>query len=324
MRAIQVAAPGGPEALELVTLPAPAPRAGEVLVRITAVGVNFIDVYHRMGRYPLTLPFIPGQEAAGMVVDVGPGVTEFRAGDRVGWAGVLGAYAECAVVPADRLIPLPAGVTEQQAAAALLQGMTAHYLTHDTHAIVPGDTILIHAGAGGVGLLLTQLAKRRGARVITTVSTADKEAASRAAGADAVIPYATTDFVAAVRHLTRDAGVRVVYDSVGGNTFEGSLDCLAPRGTLVLFGASSGPVPPLDPMLLAQHGSVFLTRPSLWDYVADRDTLRRRAAAVLGWVADGSLRLQIDRTSPLLEAARAHRDLEARTTIGKLLLLPLP
>jgi len=324
MQAIRVRAVGGPEVLEVADVPPPVPGAGEVLVRVTAAGVNFIDIYHRTGRYPLALPFTPGQEGAGSVGEVGSGVSEFRPGDRVGWAGVAGGYAQYAVMPSDRLVALPDGVTDQQAAAALLQGMTAHYLAHDTCPIAAGDTVLIHAGAGGTGLLLTQMAKRLGARVITTVSTDSKAAASRAAGADAVIRYTTGDFVAEVRRLTQDAGVRAVYDSVGQSTFDGSLRCLASRGILVLFGASSDPVRPVDPMALARHGSLYLTRPSLWHYVADRDALRRRAAAVLHWVADGTLHVHVHGVRPLAEAAAAHRDLEARRTIGKVLLLPPP
>lgn len=322
MRAIRVRAPGGPDALEHVDLPDPVPGAAEAVVRVAAAGVNFIDIYHRTGRYPLTLPFTPGQEGAGVVVAVGPGAGSLRPGDRVGWADGLGGYAELAALPADRLIPLPDAVADRDAAAVLLQGMTAHYLSHDTCAIGPGDTALIHAGAGGVGLLLTQVAKRLGARVLTTVSTAEKEALSRAAGADEVIRYSGTDFTDAVRRLTGGAGVRVVYDSVGQTTFDGSLRCLAPRGMLVLFGGSSGPVPPVDPMTLSRHGSVYLTRPTLRHYVADRPALLRRAATVLGWLAAGTLRPRVDRVYPLAEAARAHRDLEGRVSAGKLLLVP--
>ncbi|HXV90824.1 MAG TPA: quinone oxidoreductase [Gemmatimonadales bacterium] len=323
MRAIQVGATGGPDVLRPVELPDPVPGATDALVRVTAAGVNFIDVYHRTGRYPLALPFTPGQEGAGVVVAVGAAVADLRPGDRVGWADGLGGYAELAALPAERLVPLPDAVTDRDAATALLQGMTAHYLSHDTCPIEPGDTVLIHAGAGGVGLLLTQLAKRRGARVVATVSTAEKEALSRAAGADEVIRYGESDFVAEVRRLTGGAGVRVVYDSVGRTTFDGSLRCLAPRGMLVLYGGSSGPVPPVDPMELSRHGSVFLTRPTLRHYVADRPALLRRAAQVLDWVTAGTLRLRVHATYPLDEAARAHRELEARATAGKLLLLPV-
>lgn len=322
MKAIVVRAPGGPDALALAELPLPEPRAGEVVVRIAAAGVNYIDVYHRTGRYPLPVPFTPGQEAAGTVVTVGPDVSDVREGDRVAWVGVGGAYAEFAAVPAARLVPVPARLADRDAAACLLQGMTAHYLTHDTHPIRPGEWVLIHAGAGGVGLLLTQMANRLGAVVVTTVSTAEKEDASRDAGAQHVIRYTDADFVAEVKRLTGGAGVQVVYDSVGRGTFEGSLRCLTPRGLLVLFGASSGPVPAFDPMTLGHQGSLFLTRPSLFHYVADRASLLHRAEAVFHWAAEGALRQHVDRAVPLAEAARAHADLEARATLGKLLLLP--
>jgi len=308
--------------LRLVELPDPVPGATDALVRVTAAGVNFIDVYHRTGRYPVALPFTPGQEGAGVVVAVGADVKDLRQGDRVGWADGFGGYAELAALPAERLVPLPDAVTDRDAATALLQGMTAHYLSHDTCPVGPGDTVLIHAGAGGVGLLLTQIANRRGARVVTTVSTPEKETLSRSAGADDVIRYVETDFPAEVRRLTGGAGVRVVYDSVGRTTFDGSLRCLAPRGMLVLFGGSSGAVPPVDPMELSRHGSVFLTRPTLRHYVADRPALLRRADEVLTWVTAGILRLRVHATYPLAEAARAQRDIEARATAGKLLLLP--
>ena len=322
MRAIQVRAPGGPDALQLVEVPDPVPGAADAVVRVTAAGVNFIDVYHRTGRYPVPLPFTPGQEGAGIVVGVGAAVPDLEPGDRVGWADGFGGYAELVALPAERLVPLPDAVTDRDAAAALLQGMTAHYLSHDTCPIGPGDTVLIHAGAGGVGLLLTQIAKRRGARVLTTVSTPEKEALSRSAGADEVIRYAETDFAAEVRRLTGGAGVRVAYDSVGRATFDGSLRCLTPRGMLVLFGGSSGAVPPVDPMELSRRGSVFLTRPTLRHYVADRAALLRRAGEVLGWVTTGVLRLRVHATYRLAEAGRAQRELEARTTAGKLLLDP--
>lgn len=322
MRAIRVAAPGGPEVLQPVELPDPLPAATDAVVRVSVAGVNFIDVYHRSGRYPLALPFTPGQEGAGVVVAVGAGVADLRPGDRVGWADGLGGYAELAALPAERLVPLPDAITDRDAATVLLQGMTAHYLSHDTCPVEPGDTVLVHAGAGGVGLLLTQMAKRRGARVIATVSTVEKEALSRAAGADEVIRYGESELVAEVRRLTGGAGVRVVYDSVGRTTFDGSLRCLAPRGMLVLYGGSSGPVPPVDPMELSRHGSVFLTRPTLRHHVADRPALLRRAAQVLDRVTAGTLRLRVHATYPLEEAARAHRDLEGRRTAGKLLLLP--
>lgn len=322
MRAVRVRAPGGPDALRLEEVPVPAPQQGEVLIRVGAAGVNFIDVYQREGRYPLPLPFTAGQEGAGTVAAIGSGVTGVAIGDRVAWAGVQGGYAEYAVVPAARLVPLPDDVTEAQGAAALLQGMTAHYLALDTYPIRPGDWVLIHAGAGGVGLLLTQIAKRLlGALVITTVSTAEKEGLSRAAGADRVVRYTEADFVAEVRNATGGAGVQAVYDSVGRTTFAGSLRSLAPRGTLVLFGGSSGPVPPFDPMELSKHGSLFLTRPTLAHYTAGREELLRRAGQVLDWVVSGAVTLRMEHTYAMADAVRAHCDLEGRRTTGKVLLL---
>jgi NADPH2:quinone reductase len=322
MRAIQVRAPGDADVLQVAELPDPTPGPGEALLRVAAAGVNYIDTYHRTGRYPVALPFTPGQEGAGVVTAVGPGVIDVRPGDRVAWASGLGAYAEWAVVPAARLVPLPAGLTERDAAAVLLQGMTAHYLVTDTCPLQPGDTVLVHAGAGGVGLLLTQLAVRRGARVITTVSTAAKEALSRAAGAAEVIRYTEVDFAAEVARITGGKGVRAVFDGVGRTTFLASLTCVAPRGMLVLFGGSSGPAPPLDPMELSRQGSVFLTRPTLAHYTANRAELLRRAGDVFASMQAGALRARIEREYPLDDAARAHRDLESRATSGKLLLLP--
>lgn len=321
MRAVRVHAPGGPEALRVEEVPIPSLKAGEVLVRVAAAGVNFVDIYQREGRYPLPLPFTAGQEGAGEVAAVASDVTGVAVGDRVAWASVQGGYAEYAAVPAARLVPLPEHVSEHDAAAALLQGMTAHYLALDTYAVQTGDWVLIHAGAGGVGLLLTQLAKRLlGAWVITTVSTEEKERLSRDAGADVVVRYTDADFVAEARKATGGAGVKAVYDSVGRTTFAGSLRCLAPRGTLALFGGSSGAVPPFDPMELSKHGSLFLTRPVLAHYIATRDDLLRRAGDVLDWLASGALTLRT-RSYPLAEAARAHRDLEGRATAGKLLLI---
>jgi NADPH2:quinone reductase len=320
MKAIQVTHPGGPEALEIRDIPTPAPQAGQALVRVKAIGVNFIDVYHREGRYPLPLPFVPGSEAAGVVESVGEGVTEVKPGDRVAYAMVVGSYAEHAVVPANKLVPIPDGLDEQTAAAALLQGMTAHYLCQSTYPVRKGETVLIHAGAGGVGLLLTQLVHRIGGRVITTVSTENKAALSRQAGADEVILYTQQDFEAEVIHLTDGKGVSVVYDSVGKTTFDKSLACLQPRGYLVLFGASSGPVPALDPILLGKK-STFLTRPSLSHYVLTREELLQRAGDVFQWIQEGTLHVRIDHAYPLAEAAQAHRDLEARKTTGKVLLL---
>lgn len=320
MKAIRVHTPGGPEALAYEDVPTPEPGEGEALVRVAASGVNFVDVYHREGRYPLALPFTPGSEAAGTVEAVGANVTDVAVGDRVAWAMHVGSYAEYAAVPAWKLVALPSGIEEREAAAVMLQGMTAHYLCHGSYTIVAGDTVLVHAAAGGVGLLLTQMAKALGARVIGTVSTEEKAALAREAGADEVIRYTEQDFEAEVRRLTDGKGVEAVYDAVGKTTFDKSLNCLKPLGTLVLYGASSGPVPPFDPLVLTAKGSLFLTRPSLGHYTADRAALLHRADAVLGAVARGDLKLRIERTYPLADAARAHRDLEARRTSGKLLL----
>ena len=322
MKAIRVHAPGGLEALRFEEIPDPTPGAGEALVRVEAAGVNFIDVYHRTGLYKTPLPVTLGQEGAGTVMAVGPDVREVAPGDRVAWASVLGAYAEQAAIPAERLVKLPAGVSLKQGAAAMLQGMTAHYLACSTYPLKAGDTCLVHAGAGGVGLLLTQIAKRRGARVLTTVSTAENARLSREAGADATIDYTTLDFEAEVRRLTNSRGVQVVYDSVGRTTFEKGLACLTRRGMMALFGQSSGPVSPFDPQILSQRGSLYLTRPTLAHYIASREELVDRAGEVLAWVKDGSLKLRIDREFPLSDVASAHRALEARQTTGKVLLLP--
>lgn len=322
MKAIRIHAQGGLEVLRHEDVPVPAPGPGQALVRIAAAGVNFIDIYHRSGLYPVSFPYTLGQEAAGTVTAIGPGVTGVAVGDRVGYTGVPGAYAELAVVPAERLVPLPPGVTARQAAAVLLQGITAEYLTSSTYALAAGNVCLVHAAAGGVGLLLCQIAKRRGARVIGTVSTDAKAELARGAGADEVILYTSQDFEAEVKRLTHGAGVQVVYDSVGKTTFDKSLNCLARRGMLVLYGQSSGPVPPFDPQLLNQKGSLFLTRPTLGHYVATREELLQRAERVLGWVADRSLAVRIGGEYPLAEAAEAQRALAARETTGKLLLLP--
>jgi NADPH2:quinone reductase len=322
MHAIRVHATGGPDVLRYEDVAQPTPGPGQVLVKVEAAGVNFIDVYQRRGLYPVPLPFTPGQEAAGTVAAVGPGVTEVKPGDRVAYTGVLGAYAEYAVVPAERVVVLPEGIDARQGAAAMLQGMTAHYLACTTYPLKAGDTCLVHAAAGGVGLLLCQIAKRRGARVIATVSTREKAALAREAGADEVILYTEQDFAVEVKRLTQGAGVNVVYDSVGQTTFAKSLDCLAPRGMLVLYGQSSGPVGPFDPQLLSQKGSLFLTRPSLAHYVATRAELLARAGEVLGWVRAGTLKLRIGRELPLAQAAAAHRALEGRETTGKVLLIP--
>jgi NADPH2:quinone reductase len=325
MRAIQINHTGGPEVLELRDLPTPTPAAGQALIRIEASGVNFIDTYYREGRYPSPLPFIPGQEAAGTVEALGPDIpgqqNPFKVGDRVAWCSVPGTYAEYALTPTARLVRVPDGVTSQQAAASLLQGMTAHYLAFSLYPIQSGDPVLIHAGAGGVGLLLIQIAKRLGARVLTTVSTDEKAALAREAGADDVILYTREDFPTRVRELTGGKGLPVVYDSVGKTTFEGSLSCLRPRGLLALFGGSSGAVPPFDMIKLATMGSLFVTRPILKDYSATRKELDWRSGDIFGWVADGSLKLRIAHTYPLAEAAQAHRDLEGRKTTGKILLL---
>ena len=321
MKAIRVHATGGPEVLRLDELPTPAPGPGQVLIQVEAIGVNFIEVYHRTGLYPVALPFTPGSEAAGTVAALGPGVTSFRVGDRVASVNVLGAYADTALAPAERVVALPAGLSTRDGAAAMLQGMTAHYLACATRPLASGDTCLIHAAAGGVGLLLTQIAKLRGARVIGTTSTGEKAALARQAGADEVILYTEQDPVAEVKRLTNGAGVQVVYDSVGRTTFEGSLSCLAPRGTLALFGQSSGPVAPIDPQVLNRKGSLFLTRPTLHHYVATRRELLERAEQVLGWVKEGRLKLRIWREFPLAQAAEAHRQLESRATTGKLLLV---
>ena len=323
MKAIRIHAPGGPETLRLEEIADPTPKAGEALVRVEAIGVNFIEVYFRLGLYkPAGYPFTPGGEVAGVVERVGPAVTGLKPGDRVATVNALGAYAEKALVSESRLVVIPDGVSTRQAAAVMLQGMTAHYLATSTYPLKKGDTCLVHAAAGGVGLLLCRIAKNRGARVIGTVSTEEKAARAREAGADDVILYTRSDFVAETKRLTEGRGVQAVYDSVGKTTFEKGLDVLALRGTMALFGQSSGPAGPLDPQILNQKGSVFLTRPSLFHYIASREELLARAGDVLAWVKDGSLPLRIDRTFPLAEAAAAHRALEARETSGKVLLLP--
>ncbi|HEX9003339.1 MAG TPA: quinone oxidoreductase [Blastocatellia bacterium] len=322
MKAIVVENTGGPESLVYQDHETPAPKAGEALVKLEAVGLNYIDVYHRTGLYPLPRPFIPGMEAAGTVEALGEGVSEVAVGDRVAYAMYPGAYAEYAAVPAGKLVKIPDGVTAQQAAATMLQGMTAHYLVTSTYALKAGDTALIHAAAGGVGLLLIQLAKRIGARAIGTVSTEAKAQLAREAGADDVILYTEQDFEAETRRLTGGKGVQVVYDSVGQTTFLKSLNSLAPRGMLALFGQSSGPVASFDPALLAQKGSLFLTRPSLAAYAATREELLWRAGELFDLINAGELKLRIEKTFPLADAAEAHRQLEGRKTTGKVLLLP--
>jgi len=322
MKAIRIDGFGGPEVLRLADVPDPSPGPGQIAVRVEAAGLNFIDVYHRTGLYPNPLPFVPGMEGAGVVAEVGPGVAAWREGDRVAWTGILGSYAGRVLLPADRAVAVPLGMSTDTAAALMLQGLTAHYLCTSTYPLKKGDTCLVHAAAGGVGLLLVQMAKRRGARVIGTVGTEAKAALAREAGADEVVLYTREDFLKAVKRLTGGRGVDVVYDSVGKATAEKSLDCLVPRGMMVFFGNASGPVPPIDPLVLSRKGSLFLTRPNLVHYIADRASLEARAADVLGDAAGGRLRVRIDRTYPLAEAAEAHRALEGRQTAGKVLLIP--
>ena len=322
MKAIRIHQVGGPEAMRLEDLPDPTPGAGEALVAVEASGVNFIDVYHRTGLYKTALPLTLGQEGAGTVLATGDGVSDVRKGDRVAWFGAFGSYATRAVVPAQRLVAVPDGVSTRQAAAVMLQGMTAHYLARSTYALKPGDVCIVQAAAGGVGLLLTQIATRLGATVLGTVGSEAKARLAREAGAARTVDYTKEDFVAAAKELTGGRGVQVVYDSVGRTTFDGSLASLAPRGMLVSFGQSSGAVPPFDPLRLSQGGSLYLTRPTLAHYVASREELLSRAGEVLGWVRDGTLRVRVDREVPLADAAAAHRALEARETAGKVLLIP--
>jgi NADPH2:quinone reductase len=322
MKAIQVKQPGGPEAMELVELPVPEPKANEAVVKLAASGVNFIDVYQREGRYKVPLPFVLGQEGAGVVTAMGADVKSVKPGDHVAWCGLMGSYAEYAAVAADRLVAVPTGVTDQQAAGAMLQGMTAHYLSHDTYPLKRAETALVHAAAGGVGLLLVQMAHNIGARVIATVSTDEKAKLAREAGADEVILYTQADFEAETKRLTGGKGVDVVYDSVGKTTFEKGLNVLRPRGMMVLFGGSSGAVPPFDLIALSTKGSLYVTRPTLGAYTATREELVARSGAVFGMMAAGKLKLRIDHTYPLAEAQRAHRELEGRKTTGKLLLIP--
>jgi len=319
MRAIRVHEHGGPEVLRLEDVPAPEPGPGQARVRLEYSGVNFIDIYHRTGLYKLPLPFTPGSEGAGVVDAVGEGVQEVQVGDRVAYAGQPGSYAEHAIVNASRLVPVPNDVDLELAAAVMLQGLTAHCLASSVFPLKEGDVALVHAAAGGVGLLLVQIAKRRGARVIGTTSTEEKAALAREAGADEVILYTKEDFVDAVRRLTDGRGVDVVYDSVGRTTFDGSLDSLRPRGMLVSFGQSSGPVPPFDVLRLGR-GSLFLTRAVMMDYTATRDELLWRARELFDWIARGELSVRVDRVLPLEEAAEAHRLLEGRKTAGKLVL----
>ena len=322
MQAVRVHHTGGPEVLRYESVERPSPGSGQALVKIDAVGVNFIEVYQRTGLYKVPLPFIPGSEASGTVVEVGAGVTGVSVGDRVASVNFAGSYAEFSLAPAERLVKLPDGVATRPGAAVMLQGMTAHYLACSTFPLASGHTCLVHAAAGGVGLLLCQIARRRGARVIGTVSSEEKARLAREAGAHEVILYTQQDFQAETMRLTGQGGVDVVYDSVGKTTFAMGLDCLAPRGMMVLYGQSSGPIGPIDPQILNQKGSLFLTRPTLAHYVATRSQLLERASAVLGWLADGSLKVRVGREFPLAAAAEAHTGLEGRNTTGKVLLIP--
>lgn len=322
MQAIRVHEKGGPEVLKYETAPTPQPGPGEVLIKVAAAGVNFIDIYYRLGQYPVELPYTPGDEAAGTVEAVGEGVTEFKPGDHVAHCQKMGSYAEYQVAPASKLVPVPEGVDLKQAAAVMLQGITAHYLSHSTYPIQAGETVLIHAGAGGVGQLLIQMAKMRGATVITTVSTEEKATLAKQAGADHVINYTEADFEVEVKRLTGEKKLPVVYDSVGQTTFDKSLNCLRPRGYMVLFGASSGPVPPFDPQILNRKGSLYLTRPTMGHYIATREELLQRTNDIFSWMVEGKLRVKFDHTYPLAEAAQAHTDLKARATTGKVLLIP--
>jgi NADPH:quinone reductase len=322
MKAVRVHAAGGPEALKFEDVPEPTPKPGEAVVKVDAAGLNYIDVYQRSGLYKLDMPLTLGLEAGGTVTAVAPGVSEVKVGDKVAYTGVPGAYAHYAAVPAAKLVVLPQGVSTRQGAAAMLQGMTAHYLACSTYPLKKGDTCLVHAAAGGVGLLLSQMAKMRGARVIGTVSTEEKAKLAREAGADEVILYTTQDFEAETKRITGGKGLQVVYDSVGKTTFEKGFNVLAPRGMMILYGQSSGPVPPFDAGILGAKGSLFLTRPSLFAYTATRDELLQRAGEVLGWIRDGKLRLRMEFEFPLKDVAEAHRALESRKTTGKVLLIP--
>ena len=322
MKAIRIHEHGGPEVLQYADIPDPTPQAHEAVVKIDAAGINFIDIYFRTGLYPTKLPFTNGQEGAGTVVAVGADAGDVKVGDRVAYTGVQGSYAEYAAVPADRLVPVPEGLDTKTAAAVMLQGMTVHYLTHSTFKLGPGHTILTHAAAGGVGLFLVQVAKMLGARVIGTCSTEEKAARARTAGADAVILYTEQDFAAETKRLTGGRGVDAVYDSVGKATWEGSLNSLKPRGTMVSFGNASGPVAPFSPLELTKRGSLFLTRPSLFHYIASREDLVRRAGDVLDWVQSGKVKVHIGEEFALAQAAEAQTKLAARQTSGKLLLTP--
>jgi NADPH2:quinone reductase len=322
MKAIRIHAPGGPEALKFDDVPEPTPGAGQALVTLAAAGINFIDVYFRTGMYKAPLPLTLGLEGAGVVTAVGTGVTDVKVGDSVAWTGVPGSYAQLAVVPADRLVKLPPGVEPKVGAAAMLQGLTAHYLVRSSYPLKKGDTCLVHAAAGGMGLLLCQMGKMLGATVIGTVSTEEKAALAKGAGAEHVILYSQQDFEPEVKRITGGRGVDVVYDGVGATTFDKSLSCLRPRGYMILFGAASGPVPPLDLQVLNVRGSLFLQRPSLNHHIAAREELLQRAGEVLGWIKDGKIKLRIEHQFPLAQAAEAHKALEGRKTTGKILLIP--
>ena len=322
MKAVRIHAPGGPEAMHYEDAPEPTAKAGDAVVKVEAAGINYIDVYFRSGQYKAELPLTLGMEAGGTVTAVGPNVTEVKVGDKVAYTGVSGAYAQFAAVPAARLVTLPAGVGAKQGAAAMLQGMTAHYLACSTYPLKPGDTCLVHAAAGGVGLILCQIAKMRGARVIGTVSTQDKAKLAREAGCSDVIIYTEQDFEAEVKRLTDGKGVNVVYDAVGKTTFDKGFNCLRPRGLMAFYGQASGPVGPFDLQVLNAKGSLFITRPSLNHHITTRDELVQRAGEVLGWIRDGKLKLRTEFEFPLKDAAEAHRALEGRKTTGKVLLIP--
>jgi NADPH2:quinone reductase len=322
MKAIRVHAPGGPEVMKLEDVPEPQPKAGEAIVKVDAAGLNYIDVYQRSGLYKLDMPLTLGLEAGGTVTAVGAGVTDVKVGDKVAYTGVPGAYAQYAAVPAARLVVLPQGVSTKQGAAIMLQGMTAHYLACSTYPLKKGDTCLVHAAAGGVGLILCQIARLRGAKVIGTVSTEEKAKLAREAGADETILYTRQDFAAEVKRITGGKGLQVVYDSVGKDTWEGSLSSLAPRGLIALYGQSSGPIGQIDPQILNAKGSLFLTRPSLFHYIATREELQQRAGELFGWIREGKLKLRMEFEFPLKDAAEAHRALEGRKTTGKVLLIP--
>jgi NADPH2:quinone reductase len=322
MKAVRIHEFGGPEVMQYEEVPTPTPGAGQVLVKLAASGLNFIDVYQRTGLYPNDLPYGLGLEGSGTVAAVGAAVSGLREGDPVAYTGVPGSYAEYVLAPADRLVRMPDGLDVQVGAAAMLQGMTAHYLAYTTYPLKAGDTCLIHAAAGGVGLILVQMAKQCGARVIGTVSTEEKAALAREAGADEIILYTQQDFETEVKRLTDGKGVQVIYDSVAKDTFDKGLNCLAPLGYMVLYGQSSGPIPPFDPAILNAKGSLFLTRPSLFHYIADRASLEKRAGDVLGWIASGALKVRMEHTFALSDVAEAHRSLEGRKTMGKVLLIP--